>query len=141
MHESRGDEHLLAPSTWAVLRQATRAITQLYPLLFSRAGLPITQFTPLKAVYETDQLAKWQYSKENNITVKTLSRGSEPCARRAGCRPRRTKGEAGIYSLTELGREVVLSALPRWRRGLELKPSSAIDCFSKLESRNEPNIS
>lgn len=84
MHESRGDEHLLAPSTWAVLRQATRAITQLYPLLFSRAGLPITQFTPLKAVYETDQLAKWQYSKENNITVKTLSRGSEPCARRAG---------------------------------------------------------
>jgi hypothetical protein len=71
------------------------------------------------AVYATGQLAQWQYSKENNIAVKTLSRGSEPCAERAGCRSRRAKGGAGIYSLTELGREVVLSALSHWQRALE----------------------
>jgi len=90
MHESRYDEHLLAPCTWAVLRQATRAVTQLYERLFSAAGLHIRPFTALKAMYETGQLAEWQYSKENNIAPKTLSRGSEPCAGRAGGRSKRS---------------------------------------------------
>lgn len=119
MHESRCDEQLLAPCTWAVLRQATGAVTQLYELLFSPAGLHIAQSTPLKAVYETGQLAQGQYSKENKIAVQTLSRGSEPCAGRAGCRCKRAKDGAGIDSPIELGREVVLSALPRWQRALE----------------------
>jgi len=119
MNETRPDEYLFTPCTCALLRRATRAVTQFYDLVLSPSGLHITQFTALKAMYESGRVVQCLYSKENDVAVETLSRRFAALQRKGWIQMQKGNHSERIYSLTGTGQEVFLSALPYWKRAQE----------------------
>ncbi len=99
----------------AAARRASRAVTQLYDLVLSPAGLKATQFTMLLAIAEAGELAQWQLAQSHAVATETLSRRLSVIRKRGWVEVRRgsRKGER-VYKLTDYGYECLRKALPHW---------------------------
>lgn len=108
------------PSVCAALRAANRAVSQLYDLVLAPTGLRATQFTLLLAIYESGEIAQWQFARDHTVAVETLSRRFSGLRRKGYVQLRKGNhhGER-IYSLTEKGQQAVAEALPYWVRAQE----------------------
>lgn len=106
-----------APSAFAALRTASRAITQFYDLVLAPTGLKGTQFVILQAIHEAGEVAQCDFARDFAIAVPTLSRRFGGLRRKDYIQIRRgdRHGER-IYSLTEKGVETYKQALPYWER-------------------------
>lgn len=114
---SRETEQQNAPSAFAALRTASRAITQFYDLVLAPTGLKGTQFVILQAIHEAGEVAQCDFARDFAIAVPTLSRRFGGLRRKDYIQIRRgdRHGER-IYSLTDKGLETYKNALPYWER-------------------------
>lgn len=114
---SKETEQQNAPSAFAALRTASRAITQFYDLVLAPTGLKGTQFVILQAIHEAGEVAQCDFARDFAIAVPTLSRRFGGLRRKDYIQIRRgdRHGER-IYSLTEKGVETYKNALPYWER-------------------------
>lgn len=117
---SDGNHGLLLPCTCGTLRQASRAVTNLYDLVLAPSGLRLTQFLVLKSLHERGKIAQCDFARDQDIAVETLSRRFG-ALRRKGLIEMRLGDRHGerIYSLTAEGHQAFRSALPYWERAQE----------------------
>ncbi len=115
MRAGNGAAQMSALCLCGTLRQAARAVTQLYDLVLAPAGLKSTQFLALMIIDEAGEIAQYQFARKYAVAVETLSRrlGS---LRRKGLVKVRTgeKHNEQIYSLTAAGRDALNRAHPFW---------------------------
>ncbi len=99
----------------AAARRASRAVTQLYDLVLSPAGVKATQFTMLLAIAHAGELAQWQLAERHAVATETLSRRLSVIRKHGWVEVRRgpRKGER-VYTLTDYGYECLRKALPHW---------------------------
>lgn len=99
------------------LRRAARSATQLYDLVLQPTGLKATQFIALRNIAEAGELEQWRFARQQALAVETLSRRLA-VLRKKGLVSARIGGNHGerIYSLTELGKETLATAMPYWER-------------------------
>ena len=99
----------------AVLRGASRSVTQLYDLVLAPTGLRATQFIILKTIHDTGEIAQCDYARKNAIAVETLSRRFGGL-RRKGLVELRIGPQHGerIYALSEHGKKLLKQAMPYW---------------------------
>ncbi len=111
------DQHSTSICACATLRRVSRAVTQLYDLVLTPAGIKATQFFLLKSIFEAGEITQCHYSREQAVAVETLSRRLGGLRRKGLVEMRRGErhGER-IYTLTANGRKTFADALPHWER-------------------------
>ena len=111
-------EPVLRPTSCpcAAIRRTGRALTQLFDLVLSPAGIKITQFTILNALQENGEIAQWDMSRQLGISTEGLSRRLSSL-RKAGWIKMRTGGARSehLYSLTPEGKAKLEAATPYWK--------------------------
>ncbi len=99
------------------LRQATRAISNMYDVALASSGLKITQFSLLRAVERNEPIAISALAEEMALDRTTLARNLSPLERdgllelKPGSDQRVTE-----VRLTRAGREAIVAALPLWKK-------------------------
>jgi DNA-binding MarR family transcriptional regulator len=99
------------------LRQAARAVTQLYDQALRPSGLRVTQFTLLVAVSVSEPVPITRLADALSLDRTTLARDLKPLAERglveiAAGDDRRLR----VVRLTSQGREAIGRAYPLWRQ-------------------------
>lgn len=131
---SKEEDQQNAPSAFAALRTASRAITQFYDLVLAPTGLKGTQFVILQAIHEAGEVAQCDFARDFAIAVPTLSRRFGGLRRKDYIQIRRgdRHGER-IYSLTEKGAETYKNALPYWERAqYRLRTAMGEDSWTQM---------
>ena len=101
----------------ANLRQASRAITQLYDALLQPSGLRATQFTLLITLSLTGQISITDLAERLGMDRTTLTRNLKPLEKQGfvasdSGRDRRTR----VVMLTDRGQESLARARPLWEQ-------------------------
>ena len=110
------DQELDLRCACAALREASRAVTQLYDLVLTPCNLKATEFISLKIIHDRGEMAQCDFAREHAIAVETLSRRLGALRRKHLISSRIGSGRERIYRLTEKGEQVFYQALPYWRR-------------------------
>jgi DNA-binding MarR family transcriptional regulator len=99
-------------------RQAARAVTDLYDLVLSPAGLKITQFILLRAIAGQATLSQQQRGNELAVAPETISRRLA-ALKTAGWIELKSpqSGREHAYVLTASGKARMQGALAHWNRG------------------------
>jgi DNA-binding MarR family transcriptional regulator len=119
-HPSPGHEELAEVASGCAcrnLRQAARAVTQLYDETLRPSGLRITQFTLLVAVAVSEPVPITRLADALSLDRTTLARDLKPLAERGLVEI--TAGEdrrMRVVRLTAQGREAIGRAYPLWQR-------------------------
>jgi DNA-binding MarR family transcriptional regulator len=99
------------------LRNATRALTQLYDSALASAGVKVTQFSLLRAIQRNEPAAITMLAEDLDLDRTTLTRNLVPLQREhlvalgVGADQRVTE-----VRLTAKGRKAIDKALPLWQR-------------------------
>ncbi len=98
-------------------RKAARAITDLYDLVLSPAGIKATQFSLLNAIGKAERISQHDLGTQLAVAPETLSRRLST-AKASGWIELQRGGDARehVYALTQNGRERLQEALPYWER-------------------------
>jgi DNA-binding MarR family transcriptional regulator len=98
-------------------RQAARAVTDLYDLVLSPAGLKATQFTLLRAIAQQGGLSQQQLGSELAVAPETMSRRLAALKAAGWIELKALQtGRGRVYVLTESGRARIHDASAYWNR-------------------------
>ncbi|NKB49656.1 MAG: MarR family transcriptional regulator [Alphaproteobacteria bacterium] len=116
-HVTLRDPLDVSACTLANVRQASRAISQVYDAALQPADIKATQFTVLAALSKNDQLPLSQLAEIMVMDRTTLTRNLQPLVKRklvsiAPGKDRRVRN----VRLTSQGRRLLETALPLWRK-------------------------
>ena len=98
-------------------RKAARALTDLYDLVLSPAGIKATQFSLLNAIGEAERISQHDLGTKLAVAPETLSRRLSTAKASGWLELQRNAGtREHMYTLTQAGRERLQKALPYWTR-------------------------
>ncbi len=98
-------------------RKAARAVTDLYDLVLSPAGIKVTQFILLKTIETAQRISQHELGIQLSVAPETLSRRLS-AAKSSGWVevPPGNHTREHFYSLTQAGRTQLHQAMPYWVR-------------------------
>ena len=98
------------------VRRASRAICHLYDLVLGPTQLKATQFTILRTIDESGEIAHCDLATDIAASVETLSRRLANARKCGWVRMQVGKNGRRLYRLTPKGKRVLDEALPYWER-------------------------
>jgi DNA-binding MarR family transcriptional regulator len=99
---------------FGAIRQANRAITQLYDLALAPARMKASQFMMLRIIDAAGEVAQCTIARQHAVSVETLSRRFAALRRKGLVATRIGAHCERIYSLTEKGKAALNDARPYW---------------------------
>jgi DNA-binding MarR family transcriptional regulator len=97
-------------------RKAARAVTDLYDLVLSPAGIKATQFSLLNAIGKAERISQHDLGTQLAVAPETLSRRLSTAKASGWIELRGADSREHMYALTQNGRERLQEALPYWER-------------------------
>jgi DNA-binding MarR family transcriptional regulator len=105
----------LRTCAFSAIRQASRAVNQLYELALAPAGLKPSQFMMLNVIAEVGEIAQCEFARRYSISVETLSRRFAALKRKGFVFARIGAHSERIYRLSEKGQAALEQAQPFWQ--------------------------
>ncbi len=105
-----------SPCACVNIRRASRAICHLYDLVLGPTELKATQFTILRTIDESGEIAHCDLASDIAASVETLSRRLASARKCGWVRMQIGKNGRRLYSLTPEGKKILNAALPYWDR-------------------------